>query len=179
MTQERFTFQQKCISGTTGKVLNVGCHKDPANLKSIFGNRIINCDKYPTNSEGEALAADILFDASSDVWPFETNEAEMVVLGDVLEHFTIVGIRHALMEARRVASKLCITVPEDHRIELESYKELTKGVRQGDYHITVVTLDLIANVLVQAGWQIRYFEEVDYICISKGYFIYCIHHKIL
>src|SRR3954469_4606329 len=118
MTTERFSFQRLCVAQTTGYVLNVGCNEDPANLKGVDPERVINCDIEATDSylEGRPNKVDVLFDCTKE-WPFPDDYAELAVFGDIIEHLYPPEAVAALTEAKRVAEKVCITLPRDNRFE--------------------------------------------------------------
>lgn len=179
---DRFAFQKDCVRHALrdlpGLVLNVGCCDDqacwPANsLKPIDPTRVINCDisavdeiyddpEDDTRVTGSRpTAAEVLFDAARDRWPFDDGEAALVVLGDILEHLSPDDIESTLREARRVSARLCVTVPEDTRAT--NTPERADQFRRGHVHRTIVTEDLLRAKLKAAGWQVARFHLVpDY-----------------
>lgn len=144
----RFDFQRGACRNSDGIILNVGCNEDPAMLKALFGGRCFNCDLQAYDETmGRNNLVDHVFDMT-DTWPFADESAELVVFGDCLEHLPPHEIEAALKEAARVARRVCITVPEDHRIEGDPGYD--KGAYNG--HITVVTEDILRRALKNAGW---------------------------
>lgn len=148
----RYDFQIEMCRIHHGTVLNVGCNEDPAGLHKLFGDRIVNCDLEMWDSHmNRPNAAVKVFNCLEFPWPVEDDSAELVLFGDILEHFTPTAIIEALMEARRVAPHVAITVPEDTRIDPE---EAAKDWEPGKYdlHTTVVTDELLQECLAKAGW---------------------------
>jgi hypothetical protein len=179
---DRFEFQKdrvrRALADLDGPVLNVGCCDDqacwPSNaLKPLDPERVINCDISAVDELYEdpdddtkvtgtrPTAAEVLFDAARDRWPFEDGSAALVVLGDILEHLSPQEILSTLMSARRVSRRVCITVPEDTRPT--NTPERADRFRKGHVHRTIVTEPLLRRALKQAGWRIVRFTLVpDY-----------------
>lgn len=179
---DRFSFQKDCVrqalADDDGLILNVGCCDDqacwPANsLKPLDPARVINCDISAVDELYEdpddetrvtgtrPTAAEVLFDAARDRWPFDDGSAALVVMGDILEHLSPDDIVAALTEARRVSRRLCVTVPEDTRPT--NTPERADQFRRGHVHRTVVTERLLRNALRNSGWRVRNFHLVpDY-----------------
>jgi hypothetical protein len=179
---DRFAFQKdevrKALRELPGMILNVGCCDDqacwPANsLKPIDPQRVINCDISAVDELYEdpdddtkvtgsrPTAAEVLFDAARDRWPFEDKSAALVVLGDILEHMSIEDIVSTLSEARRVSARLCVTVPEDTRET--NTPERADQFRRGHVHRTVVTEQVLRRALRETGWGVSRFHLVpDY-----------------
>ena len=167
---DRFGYQRAAVAGTTGLVLNVGANEDPAMLKSVFGDRVRNCDVVEFD---EAMQrpndVDVLFDAARERWPFADGAAELVVLGDIIEHLSPDEAAAVLGEAMRVSHKLCITVPCDERPESETRYGSSSNPYQ--YHRTVVTRDLLERLLGDAGWTVDELLEVDYGFVPLGFVV--------
>jgi len=160
---DRFEFQRKHVSYTSGLVLNVGSYNDPANLKSIDRSRVLNCDINSWDG------VDIVFDMR-DKWPFESDSVELVILGDIIEHLFYPEALGSLTEARRVSQKLAITVPEDDRHEgTKEYPQDEAGAR---WHCYTWTEERLKRVLEETGWEIKDWMEVDYNFVPRGFFIY-------
>lgn len=153
---DRFEFQRQCVQTTVGKVLNVGCHVDPANLKAIDPGRVYNCDIAV--QEGYDYDVDVFFDVR-EVWPFDNDSAEMVVFGDILEHLFDSELSVALSEAHRVAHRLCVTVPNDTHAETEDPKEFGPGYKE---HCNKLDEEKIRSLLRETGWKIEDFQIVHY-----------------
>lgn len=176
MTVARFTYQRECVwsalADLDGLILNVGCNEDPANLKAIDPQRVVNCDIFAMDTVMDRPnRVDVLFDCARDTWPFSPDEAALVVLGDILEHLKPEEIEYALTEARRVGQRLCITVPCDTR-ETNNDDEANKYPR-GAVHRTVVTEKLLCEALDVTGWKPREFVTVDYGFCPDGFFVTC------
>lgn len=173
MTMDRFPFQVECVAQTTGKVLNVGANEDPGGLRSTFADRVLNCDIRASNPDtGAEYPIDHLFDCANEVWPFPDDFAELVVLGDIIEHLWPRELWHCLSETKRVSEKVCITVPEDDRIHTEEdYWDRYEGSPKGEYHCQLVTENYIRKALDANGWDVEDFRTVDYGFVPKGYFI--------
>lgn len=182
MTAIRFTWQRQKVGETTGIVLNIGCQTDPGNIKLSFGDRVQNVDLYDVDpSTGDANMVDRLFDITK-TWPIPDDYAEMALFGDILEHLTVDEMRFALTEARRVAEKLAITVPNDPRVGTDELLwKMVGGERvqvpadefaRGMIHITKVEGDLLREVIESTGWSIREWNTVDYDVVApEGFFV--------
>src|SRR4051812_11108076 len=134
---DRFDFQRGMVELHPGTVLNVGCNEDPAHLRSRYGDRVVNCDAYLDNN-GVPYPIDVMFDCTEDTWPFDDQSVDLVVFGDIIEHFYPDECQRALAEANRVAKAVCITVPEDHRVKEPGYEDAIKGLEKGVVHVMVV-----------------------------------------
>lgn len=151
----RYDFQIACARlAAPGIVLNVGCNEDPSKLRQRFGNRVINCDREGYDDHmNRPNVVDRIFDALETPWPFADDSAELVVFGDILEHFPVEQSIRALTEARRIANTVCVTVPEDTRIDEAA--ELAKW-QHGVYnlHTTIVTKEVIEHLFSESGWEL-------------------------
>ena len=154
----RFDYQIECCEQHPGLVFNVGCHVDPAELQARFGERIVNCDREEYDSSpgydpGCPNPVDRVFNVL-EPWPCADDEGELVILGDILEHFPGEKIPQILHEAHRVAPVLCVTVPEDTRINQDTQRERWKP----DFynrHTTVMTRTLTESLVTGAGYQVE------------------------
>lgn len=174
MTTERFSFQRSCVAQTTGIVLNVGANEDPANLKDIDPERVINCDIEEQDSYlDRPNRVDVLFDVR-EPWPFDSDYAEMVVFGDILEHLYPEEAEFALKEAHRVAEKVCITVPSDDRFKENDDVEERNGYRT---HCHEWTAESLGSLLQKTGWKIIFWQDIDYYFVPLGFFILAQHHE--
>lgn len=166
----RFQFQQNAVHSTVGIVLNVGCNEDPAHLKNIAPDRVINCDIEATDSHMmRPNLVDYLFDAAKERWPFEDQSAEMVVLGDILEHLLPQDCAAVLKEARRVAHRLCITVPREVRDEV--FDQVPPEGNPYMFHQVEVTEEYLRWQLSEAGWEVEEWQTVDYGFVPEGYLV--------
>lgn len=150
----RYDFQIACArQASPGIVLNVGCNEDPSELRKRFGNRIINCDRegYDEHMQRPNIV-DRIFDCLEFPWPFADDSAEMVLFGDILEHFPAAQSIEALKEARRIANTVCVTVPEDTRIdEAAEHAKWKHGVY--NLHTTIITREVIEHLFAESGWS--------------------------
>ena len=155
---------------TTGIVLNVGANEDPANLKGVDPERVINCDIEAHDSYMDRPnKVDVIFDATKKPWPFPSNSAELVVFGDIIEHLYPDEAQAALEEAYRVAQKVCITIPRDNRFETDEQGVVEKnGYRT---HCFEWTEEILKQVIYDAGWKILDWQTVDYYFVPEGYFV--------
>lgn len=162
---DRFQFMRDCVSRTGGLVLNVGCHVDGANLKANWPMRVLNCDVAV--QQGYAYDVDILFDARHR-WPFADDEAEMVVLGDILEHMYDHEIVYVLREAARVAWKVCITVPHDEYLRDPIDRDAAYRA-----HCNTIDRTKIERLLDETGWDVDELHVVEYRyeVTSEGYLV--------
>lgn len=155
MTLDRFPFQRSCVERVTGKVLNVGCKEDPSHLKEY--GRTTNMDLRPYDqgiyfNSGTIvpIPVDVLHDATVTPWPFEDDEFDLVVLGDILEDLPDNECQLVVLkEAARVSTHLCVTTPED-------------TPARDWHHFTTITEKRLKDWLDQAGWTIDSFDTVDY-----------------
>lgn len=149
--QLRYDFQMACARKASGIVLNVGCNEDPVGLKRRFEDRVINCDMEGWDKHMKRPnVVDRIFNALETPWPFEDDAAELVILGDILEHFPVAESIRVVKEALRVATSVCITVPEDTRIdEAAEHEKWNAGVY--NLHTTVVTREKLDEILQGAG----------------------------
>ncbi len=168
MTDVRFEYQREKVMNTTGTVLNIGANEDPAQLKSIAPDRVINCDLTEHDLVMDRPnEVDIIFDAR-DTWPFEDNSAELVVLGDILEHLYDEEIVRVFCEARRVAERACITVPKDPRFQQDGVGVDAAGGRS---HCNLIDRERLITMLEYTGWFVREIQIVDYHFVPEGYFV--------
>lgn len=149
----RFDFQRGAVHNSRGFVINAGCNEDPAKLKEMAPSRVINVDLQAYDvGMNRANVVDKVFDITDpSAWEehFAPDSVELVVFGDVLEHLTPAFMEVALLAAAVVAPRVCITIPEDHRIpEGVSYL-------QGTYneHVTVATEEVMRGVLSRSRWK--------------------------
>ncbi len=162
MTGLRFDYQKDAVRNTTGLVLNVGSYDDPAGVKMMAPSRVLNCDINNHNN------VDIVFDMRSE-WPFESDSAELIILGDVVEHLFPREAVGALTEARRVSQRVVLTVPEDSRHEgTEVYEEDEVGAR---HHCYTWTEQRLKTLLEGTGWKIVDWREEDYSFVPRGFFV--------
>src|SRR4051812_5425964 len=155
---------------TTGIVLNVGCNEDPANLKQVDPDRVINCDIEAVDSYivGRPNKVDVLFDCTNE-WPFADDYAELVVFGDIIEHLYPNEALRALKEARRVAQKVCITVPRDSRFKETGIEMSETGYRT---HCHEWDEEHLCMLLDEAGFgKSLDWQTVDYVFVPEGYFL--------
>lgn len=153
----RLDFQIEAVKEhSTGLVLNVGANEDPAALRKRFGDRVVNCDIEAWDSYmNRPNDVQRVFNALHE-WPCNDDEAELVVFGDILEHFTREEIRFAISEARRVAPKVAVSVPIDTRID--EAVEIPKHDREHyNLHTTIVTPDLFAAICDDLDLEIVWF----------------------
>jgi predicted SAM-dependent methyltransferase len=157
------------LCGTEGVVLNVGANEDPANLKAIDPDRVINCDIEATDSYlNRPNNVDVLFDCTKAPWPFPDNHAELVVFGDIIEHLYPKEALAAFYEAHRVAEKVCITLPRDNRWKNEGVTKSESGYRT---HCHEWRKEELTDLLAEAGFQIKDLRTVDYFFVPEGYFV--------
>jgi len=157
------------VEKTTGIVLNVGANEDPANLKAVDPERVINCDIEAQDSYlNRPNKVDVLFDCTKKPWPFRDDYAQLVVFGDIIEHLYPKEARAALEEAHRVADKICITVPRDKRWEKEGVEKSESGYRTHCYEWHQQNL---SDLLQDTGWEIVFWQTTDYFFVPEGYFV--------
>jgi len=175
---DRFLFQKKYAGKTTGIILNVGSKEDPAGLRSSFGNRVLNCDisQYDTDS-GHKIDVDVLMDCRQP-WPFDDNYAELIIMAEILEHLYMNEAFYALNDAKRVASKLVLTLPYDFTLPLD-YKgpEVWTHPSGARGHCTGWDEKTLRQVLDIIGWTVKEWITIDYGIMGTerldGFLIYC------
>lgn len=163
MSTDRFIYHRAAARSALDRspkpVLQIGTNEDPAHLKAIDPERVINSDLF----EHDVILdrpnlVDVTFDVARDTWPYEAQSISVVIAGDILEHLTVDEIHAALTEARRVSEQLCITVPKDTRPE--NNDERADEYPRGAVHRTIVTEPLIRDALDLAGWTITDFRAI-------------------
>lgn len=155
----RYDFQIEVCETHQGRVLNIGCNEDPADLRARFGSRIVNCDMESWDHHmNRANRVDEVFNCLDVPWPFPAQSAEVVLFGDILEHFTENAMKRVLLEAARVGTVLAVTVPEDTRID-EQHQHEVWNVDDYNLHTTIVTRPLLERVLEETGWVPTRFVE--------------------
>jgi predicted SAM-dependent methyltransferase len=175
---DRLEYQRYHVAKTAGKVLNIASKEDPASLKVNFGDRIINCDISNIDTDsGRPISIDVLMDCR-EVWPFEDDSAELVVMAEILEHLYIEEAIAALEEAYRVAPKLVVTLPYDFTIPLD-YKgpEVTYYDSGARSHVSGWNKTSMMLLLETVGYVIKEWETIDYGQMGTerldGFLIYC------
>lgn len=165
MTSTRFTYQADRTREAEGIVINMGSDDDPAGLKGL--GSVINCAIWAQNG------VDVVMDCTKP-WPFDDDYADLVVLGDILEHLMPDEIIFTLKEAHRVSKKVCITVPEDARdLDPETGQMRWGWFNEGGRsHCTVVTEELLRDALEKSKWEILDWQTVDYTFVPRGFFVY-------
>jgi hypothetical protein len=157
-----------CVANTSGIVLNVGSKEDPARLKELNPNTL-NCDISTWDSDYEQhMSIDSVFDCR-EMWPFKNDAAELVVMGDILEHLYYDEALSALKEAARVAIKLCITVPmnaNSHR--LQGGAELWERSDGSKGHCFDWGTDNMTDVLRESGWNPKELHIIDGVVVPEG-----------
>lgn len=177
MTIARFTYQSeavaKALKNSPGKlVLNVGCNDDPASLKSLNTEKVVNCDLYDFDPHlKRPNNVDELFDCGKDVWPFEGKSVSCVVLGDIVEHLQPNERLHAFREANRVSDRLVVTCPNDDRLYDEEGNIPVEP--KGLFHVVVVGSEDLKRSFASTGWRVEDFQTVDYDFAPEGYFVTC------
>lgn len=151
-------------------MLNVGCNEDPAGLKDIDPERVINCDLEAVDSHMDRPnRADALFDAAKERWPFEDDMAELTVLGDIIEHLLPEDCEAVLREARRTSRRLCITVPREVRDEI--FEQTPPEGNPYMFHQTEVTEEYLRDQLTNAGWEVETLEKIHYGFVPEGFLV--------
>jgi hypothetical protein len=182
MTVLRFDFQRMYAREAEGPILNLGCNEDPANLKALYG--AVNADIRDYDPElGVKLPVDIIMDATdvADWNVFDDKQFDLIVIGDMLEHILAPDIDKILRYARRVARKIVITVPNDHRLGPGWHENGERDPEREDpdwyiktpglYHATQVTEELLRSKLEAAGWTVQDWRTVPYGFCPEGYFV--------
>lgn len=157
----RFDFQRGAVHNSKGFVINAGANEDPAGLKAMAPDRVINVDLHAYDvGMSRPNLVDKIFDITDGVaWEhhFAADSAELIVLGDVMEHFSPDVMVAVLQHAHRVAPRVCITIPEDHRIP--EGRRYEPGVY--NEHVTVATQEVMRRVLAESRWKpFAWIEDV-------------------
>lgn len=180
MTSDRFRFQAECANESVkdGIVLNVGANTDPAGLGSH--PNVLNCDIFDHNPLGpEVYPVDHIFDCTEDVWPFDDNSVELVILGDIVEHMYPAEFIQCMKECRRVSQKVCITLPLDTRITDDpDYAKKIEGTPKGHVHVHVYEEPEMRDILRRTGWKVVIFQDVDYGFVSHGFYILAVRDAL-
>lgn len=158
----RFDFQNAAVAHAKGIVLNVGCNEDPAGLRARWGTKVVNCDLEAWDSTMDRPnPVDEIFDASKFPWPFGDQSVHTVILGDILEHFPYDVMVDVLKETKRVAKEVCVTIPEDTRV---NEQEMAESYTAGKYnlHTIIATEDVVRKALNDAGWTPYIFTQSEW-----------------
>ena len=163
MSTERFTYHQhavhQALAEHSGPVLQVGTNDDPAHLKDINPERVINADLFDYDAIlDRPNRVDITFDVARDDWPYSQQECALIVMGDIIEHLTPAEILTALTKARAAGQRICITVPMDTRPE--NNDERADLFPRGAVHRTIVTDAMLRDALTEAGWTVTDFQAL-------------------
>lgn len=159
MTVERFAFQHMVGDRYPGKILEIGINNDPGGNRAHFGNRLTTADRYDWDDAiGYPIHADFYFHAGAEVWPFEDDEFDLVMMAEVTEHLFPAEAEYAYKEAHRVGRNLLITVPQDGRFMHDEQA----AVAAGSPHVNYCTEDYMRNLLAKTGWEVTEWHEPDY-----------------
>lgn len=168
MFVSQFAYQLKHANGAQ-RILNVGCADDPADFKSI-GPGVVNMDFRATMPRnGRSNKPDVLADARNLPAPFEPGAFEVVVLGDMLEHFLPENVPDVIRRAKQCLApggKLVITVPEDYRPVNRQHDD---GDGSDDYaesisayHRYPVTREMLSAWCGSAEVELKTVQRIDY-----------------
>jgi hypothetical protein len=159
----RLQFQREQVAKTTGRVINVACKEDPAGLRNIFGDRIINADISEIDADyGVPIAIDVVMDCR-EIWPFDDDYAELVIMAEILEHLYVQEAIFSLKEARRVAPKLSITLPYDFTLPFgNEFSNVLSTPDGGRGHCTGWSEDNLRKVLDDVGFEVIEWRTIDY-----------------
>jgi hypothetical protein len=158
----RYDFQVEVCEQHPGTILNIGCNEDPADLRARFGSRVVNCDMEAWDHHMDrANRVDRVFNCLDTPWDFPDNSAELVLFGDILEHFPTIQMVQVLSEAHRAAEYVALTVPEDTRID-EAHQHEVWTDEAYNLHTTIVTRQVLESVLGDSGWEPERFIEGDW-----------------
>lgn len=121
----QFSFQHRHMEGRT---LNIGANADSAELRS---RGAVNVDMHAIDPNTDWVnSVHALADAFA--LPFPDGSFDTAILGDIIEHCkTDEDARQMVAEAKRVASRVIITCPEDYRNLMPGVTERHEG--QVDY----------------------------------------------
>lgn len=164
MSIAQFAFQLKHAKG---RILNVGCADDPAELGRL---NTVNMDVRPTMPiDGRENRADVIADARCLPAPFGPAQFDTVILGDILEHFDAAEAPQIIAKAKECLvpnGRLVITVPEDYRapdaqhLNGNGTHQYAEGISA--YHRYPVTVELLAQWCRAAGVQAQVQHRIDY-----------------
>ena len=155
-----------------GRILNVGCDCDPAELRRDKG--AVNMDVLRVHpSLGYPLKVDIIHDIRDPLPDDLKGRFDTVIFGDVIEHMTeedgLKSLRN-LKEALAPKGHLVITCPHDFRDQkaLEPYYE-KKGIKIMEEYVPGVTghhrvippLELM-RMIESVGYGIDVWKPLNY-----------------
>ena len=158
----------------TKNVVDIGCNK---------GHLFANCDrKTITSVDIDLYDLPNFVRANAQELPFDDNKFDIAVLAEVVEHCP--EPIKALSEARRVAKKVVITVPWEHKwtsnlnpfSPVENIKDVEQEAKFGNpeakefyqdgyrhlYHETFFTPELLTEHLKKAGYKQFSMYELRY-----------------
>lgn len=171
---DRYQFQRAAVLRVTGKVLNAGCKEDPCGLKRIDPERVVNLDMrtyddalWHTEGRKVPLPVDIVHNLRDIPWPFENDEFDLVVFGDILEDLPDNGCQlDILRETARVSKAVCITTPED-------------TPERDWHHMTTITAEKLQAWLEETGWHVDTFKTVDYGFVPRGHLVFAVRADVI
>ena len=172
MIEDRLRF---IWNNSEGKILDIGCER--GELWKIFGTKDvtgIDCDAW--NPEHIKFVQGFAEDL-----PFEDNEFDTVILGDILEHVKDTDI--VVKEAFRVCkNKLIITVPDEYHYKgikpFYGKKEaLNPKIDPGGYEQYLLSKQKDSHLTDDDEfphlWHVRYFNKSMFVQmirkVSKNY----------
>lgn len=162
----------------TGKVLNIGCGHDLADIKSLGA---VNLDIALADPiHGNPNKVDILADAR-DLPESLHNSFDSIILGDILEHMSEEDIVKSLKCAKKCLREdgyLIITIPDDDRDF--SRQHIKDGVTGKElyadgiscFHLRRISKEDLERMISGAGMSIKFIQELDY-AFFPGFGILC------
>lgn len=169
LDQFGFQAQHAC-----GRVLNVGCNSDGANIGLRPG--AVNLDVLPVDPvTREKLPVHVLADGRH--LPFAA-AFDSVVVGELLEHMERADAVRTLCEARRVlkpGGRVVITMPHDGRRESPGNAEppikagqefYAPGVRA--YHYRLIGRPELLSWIAESGLEPQLVARIHYVWGEKG-----------
>lgn len=148
----RLAFQQLYA---TGRVINLGCSGNAARLKAD-----LHVDYRPGPFvDGPAPEPFLLGDVRHV--PRPDDSFDTAVLGEVLEHFEDeTDAMEALVEARRLAQYLVLTVPRDD--DLLDPEKWQYSISMPATHRLWIEAGTLWRWLAATGWEVLIWYQIDY-----------------
>ena len=165
MVQSQFAFQLKHCVGAKS-ILNVGCADDPADLKGLGAVNIDARCEDPIFHK--PTKADAIIDVRDLPGPYIDKPFEVVVCGDMIEHFPVDAVPDILRKLKACLApggKLVLTIPDDHRPVDKQHSgsdgshEYSDGVSA--VHTHPIPRPMLDKWLEDAGLVTEFYQEID------------------
>lgn len=151
---DRLAFQRKHAQG---RVINIGCSGNPAGLAAD-----LHTDIRPGPFIDGPTPEPFLQCEARHI-PMPDGSFDTAVMGEILEHFaTEAEAKEALVEARRLAKNLVVTVPRDDRMLAKDKWADDVKAPEGQAHVLWISADRLWRMLYDTGWDVQVWLQINY-----------------